>query len=632
MDSFRTQNGRALVFDMDMVVRAAKAKVIKSLSIKLKKIMVKQVEDVIAHVDRQLVNSGYQLREQKYAGTTLTIDTFTNMWEDALKEVLQEHDLHVALQNAAQSVADTVHVIHVPLLTGVSRTTDQAAMVTRHVASMPFPIQGINDTTRNRLLTLLQKELDKGEHPFAVMEKVRKKFPEIPTGRVPTIVRTEMGRAADLGALQAMRDSQVVTHVSVVGCEAIEKGIPTWNGIPTCNIKNVPLESSGELRFHPNHTGSIIASGFRHLDGAAPNLAPAGGDGIGTWEARGRPVPANTNEVFPDLAPPVPVTPPVPLLPPKPPEPPKPVTVPRKAEGHLADDWQVPKTRKEIDAMVKELIRNGVDLEVDLSSNGYFNISEYKYTDTEEIIRALSYVKEKIGMSPLAWHKLALKDLESTNAKSMKTALSFFSSRAGADTFLWTGHSIDFGDGSDLGRVMRGYAKNSVTGKITAEHSELTLPEEHQGSGLAKIISNNYLDLHDHLNVSSVTADANIDAGAYAWLRYGFVPEQDGWDAFKADMYSQWKGIKENLGQGSVGTLTKEEIDEIELVMDAVVRSDDPYSARAIAGLSHKLSNKDNPRADTVGKHILQNRSYKAVMDLDNEKDYSTYRRYMDRK
>ncbi len=78
--------------------------------------------------------------------------------------------------------------------------------------------------------------------------------------RLTTIARTDGGRAVDEGIKEAFDKSEIVTHCSVVGCMAIEPRIPTYNGIPTCNIKDVPTEDVDIVEFHINHTGLWIPS------------------------------------------------------------------------------------------------------------------------------------------------------------------------------------------------------------------------------------------------------------------------------------------------------------------------------------------------------------------------------------
>ncbi len=344
LENFRTTAGVQLVRDQINVQRMAKLKGARLLTKPLTLLMRAQVLSVIAIFRKKYaaatgLGSTPGQRDTDFSGkkvtAVLTVNQHSGLWAQAIEEAFAKEGASVTatVRPAMQSVVDDVLDKTTTLLTG-----QRASEVSRHVMrtqvnEIATKVTQINNTTKNNLSKLIGKAIDEGTPPFAVMELVRDKIPGIATNRVPTIVRTEMGLAADRASIRAMKDSAVVTHVSVTGCEAIEKGIPTWNGIPTCNIRNVPIEYSGELQFHPNHTGAIIASVFRKRDGgvqATPTQQGAGG--IGTWEDRGRPVPALVADV--PTTPKPPSTPPAPPKPPKPPTPPstppKPPTSPPK--------------------------------------------------------------------------------------------------------------------------------------------------------------------------------------------------------------------------------------------------------------------------------------------------------------
>ena len=80
--------------------------------------------------------------------------------------------------------------------------------------------------------------------------------------RLTTFGRTESFIAVDEGLKAAMKISGSLTHMSVVGCRAIEPNIPTYRGTPTCNIENVPVAEVDGVQFHVNHTGAWFPSRF----------------------------------------------------------------------------------------------------------------------------------------------------------------------------------------------------------------------------------------------------------------------------------------------------------------------------------------------------------------------------------
>ena len=81
--------------------------------------------------------------------------------------------------------------------------------------------------------------------------------------RLNSLGRTEAFHAVDEGLKEAVKMSGSLTHMSVVGCKAIEPNIPTYMGTPTCNIEDVPIQDVDMVQFHVNHTGAWFPSRFK---------------------------------------------------------------------------------------------------------------------------------------------------------------------------------------------------------------------------------------------------------------------------------------------------------------------------------------------------------------------------------
>jgi GNAT superfamily N-acetyltransferase len=72
---------------------------------------------------------------------------------------------------------------------------------------------------------------------------------------------------------------------------------------------------------------------------------------------------------------------------------------------------------------------------------------------------------------------------------------------------------------------------NKKTGEVSAYHDMLSFKREHQGKGFAKAIMASQIETYQSLGVSHVSLIANLNVGAYAWAKYGFVPKDSGeWD------------------------------------------------------------------------------------------------------
>jgi hypothetical protein len=350
-----TANGRRLNRDMQKVRNLAVGKGMRKLIKPLAAIMRGQVERVCNIAEQRIERSfGTQSFAEQLANSLaglLTPDAPAQVpllhaakvripatvGETFLMEALDAvfgPDENAAIMRtvspAMNSVAADVMDKTSDLLGATLHPGSRRALHTR-INEMAQEVTNINNTTRRRLAQTITNGIAEGKHPIEVIADVRKRIPQIATNRVPTIVRTEMGRAADAASVRAMRDSTVVTHVSVTGCEAIEPGIPTFRGVPTCNIKNVPIEYAGDLRFHINHTGAIIATGFKSALGRNPNLPLREGPGAGTFEDRGG---SQVNE--PPPKPPAGAQPPPPASGPAPApasEPPRPRPPARDSRG-----------------------------------------------------------------------------------------------------------------------------------------------------------------------------------------------------------------------------------------------------------------------------------------------------------
>lgn len=390
-EHFAGPNGVMLVRDLQAAQNAAKIKGARLLTAPLTKVMRDQVRNVLSIMESKLNRSypGFRSWGGKAAlnHTTIRLSNgqHEDLWAAAIEEAFAQegHTVLATVRGPLQSVADDVLDKTTTLLSSTKPAAGVRRTLQLDLNEMSQQVTNINETTRKNLSRIIKKAIDDGEHPFAVMELVRNKIPQIATNRVPTIVRTEMGRAVDRATIISMKAGGQVTHVSVIGCQAIEKGSPTYNGVPTCNIKNVPIEFSSSLRFHPNHTGAIVASGFKKNDGGRPDLPLRQGGDNGTWEDRGRPVPAVSNEPVPGPPggappprPPRPVPTPVPTPPaPKPlppvhdpvltPEPPSQALMPPYHPNNAAPRWSSWASPSEMDSSLSLFEMDALDSVID---------------------------------------------------------------------------------------------------------------------------------------------------------------------------------------------------------------------------------------------------------------------------
>lgn len=263
-ETFATANGVALLRDLVRVRRVAMDRSMRSLSEFLKDRYLRMIDSLILSVFEAKERMGHRTdKGTKAAEFRFDPGSDPILWANALTRELaaMEVDLVIEMPPRYQSVATEVYG-KVGILLG-SRTTLQARQqILAGVRDLARKVTGIDETTQRRLALVIERGLANGDPVNLVARAIRDRFPSIMGYRIPTIARTEMGRAVDLGSSLAMQNSGVVLAVDVVGCQAIEPNIPTYNGVPTCNITKVPVRDASKLEFHINHTGCIVPSQF----------------------------------------------------------------------------------------------------------------------------------------------------------------------------------------------------------------------------------------------------------------------------------------------------------------------------------------------------------------------------------
>ena len=204
------------------------------------------------------------------AETSFSLGANEGTWREVIAEILGP-DANVELvQQYTPIVQSTASRAYDRTATFLGEQSDNAGRnaVFRRSQTMARQVTRINETTRDRLVSKLEQAMADGLTLPETAAMLRDSgISEIEAGRIPTIVRTEIGRACDEGTKEAMKESSTIKTVMVVGCTSVEPHIPTFDGRPTCNITGVPVERIDELEFHPNHTGCLIPETF--TDGAS---------------------------------------------------------------------------------------------------------------------------------------------------------------------------------------------------------------------------------------------------------------------------------------------------------------------------------------------------------------------------
>jgi hypothetical protein len=276
-ETFRTRNGRELIKDMIKAQRASVTAGMRRLIPELTKYF-----DTIWRETERRVQDTYRRTTGSDLKSFLTDargkEIFTMnpggqvaMWMSALDDVMRENNLGFIQANRAtvQSVVASAYDATRSLLwkpdneSAEHRARVAQAALSQRTARVASRISGMNDTTRNTFNRILTRSIGEGNTVAETAKILREEFPRQSRNRISTIARTELGQAADEGRKQALKDVGVVTHVSVIGCEAREANSPTYNGESTCNIEDVPIEDVDDLEFHIQHSGTIVPSRFK---------------------------------------------------------------------------------------------------------------------------------------------------------------------------------------------------------------------------------------------------------------------------------------------------------------------------------------------------------------------------------
>ena len=204
-----------------------------------------------------------------------SVDIFTSVHEELLRGIIKE----VLEETGERATVRILPGIQSTLAQGYSKTSillsqkpdpDANQGLQRRARELAQRVTNLSETTKKRLDTVLQQAVKEKLTITETATEINSKIPKIQAARAVTIARTELNNAWTEGSVQAFKESSTITLVSVIGCESRE--VDRWDspsyqqymyrGESTCNIQDVPVADSDKLEFHPNHTGTMIPTGF----------------------------------------------------------------------------------------------------------------------------------------------------------------------------------------------------------------------------------------------------------------------------------------------------------------------------------------------------------------------------------
>lgn len=256
------RHGGPMILTLARVAKITQRRKAATLAYKLNVHFKKQIKGVISRVMEWT-------RQGRKAPAEVIIDLPQNaeLWAEAMNEVFAESQL--------EAVATVMPEVQSVMAAGYEKTSillgqapdDLARLVTIQSRTIARRITSIDETTRRRLRQVINDSIESGLTVTETAAAIESAAPQIYGNRTLTIARTELNNAWTKGSVGSMQESNTITEVSVIGCEAREPGSPTYQGESTCNIQGVPIHDAHTLQFHINHTGNIVPSGFRNADG-----------------------------------------------------------------------------------------------------------------------------------------------------------------------------------------------------------------------------------------------------------------------------------------------------------------------------------------------------------------------------
>lgn len=152
----------------------------------------------------------------------------------------------------------------------------------------------------------------------------------------------------------------------------------------------------------------------------------------------------------------------------------------------------------------------------------------------------------------------------------------------------------------DKGTHATRYLFRDHDGSLVAYHDTLVVDEDRSGEGVARAILRGSLKTYEQIGVKEIWTYADLDVGAYAWARYGFVP---------TDPPKLFRAVRSRLQALVNRVITPEEYTQIM----ADLRPTDPTFVWRLADTRLKVSQErlaevepwlQEPRYDEVRKRI----------------------------
>lgn len=148
-----------------------------------------------------------------------------------------------------------------------------------------------------------------------------------------------------------------------------------------------------------------------------------------------------------------------------------------------------------------------------------------------------------------------------------------------------------------------------------AHHDYLSLDYGKQGSGIAKNLLANQVELYHRLGMNSVETYADIDVGSYAWAKYGFEPVDE----------AAWSRVADKAKRRLQQHEASWDIDPRDAaVVKKILDAKDPRAIWDLVDSQFKLRG-----GDSVAKNLLFDNGWDAHLDLYDQDNMSRFHSYV---
>ena len=133
-------------------------------------------------------------------------------------------------------------------------------------------------------------------------------------------------------------------------------------------------------------------------------------------------------------------------------------------------------------------------------------------------------------------------------------------------------------------------------------HNYFQLASGHQGKGLGKEILASSVKVYDEIGVKSISLNAGLDVGGYAWAKYGFKP--------KSGVQTEWlfDNLRDRLDDLAVSTGVRRTVERL-------LSDNKPEAIWAISDLNGvTVQDRDGPVP--LGKALLLGTNWEGSLDL----------------